>query len=632
VTHRKRTATWKAASAAFVLGLASTTTAVGETFPTGSPEPRIINGLPTQSFATTGALLYSGGSTITTGNASLICSGTLIGCRTFLVAAHCVVDDSVASHYWVYLQHGGIQAVSSVTYNPSYDGNLSGRDVAVVKLTNQVTGIDPTTINTTHNLATIGTGLDGTIAGFGNTGGGHYGMKYYGDVSTADCNTSATSGEGNDKLVCWDYDSSVGPAGTDSNTCDGDSGGPLFMTFSGSTELVGVTSAGISATCMPVDHSWDASVYYNRTWIGGQIGADSTAPCGGLPAVGDPGVAVSSFSGTLSAANPDDGYTFSVGGTPGVVRVTMNADDGRVNPDLFVRFGTGASASLFDCKADGATVFGACEFASPQSGTWSIFVKRVSGSGPYQVTATTFGSAAVCGNNVAEVGEECDGSDPGSCVMGPCTACACPAPVCGNGVIESGEECDGASLGSCALGPCTACGCPAPVCGNDIVEQGEQCDGTDDSACPGSCDGCSCPQTCSTGDLYGLAILSDALRFTYKALLFDPLLEYQDLDPRGSTFTLEISDGSGMVQIAVPQNDAGWIRADPVRRRYLWSGDGTLEGLRRVKLVHRPSDDGGSYWKLLVKGREVTDAGTIDTSQVLDFHLGFDGTCHLETW
>ena len=47
-------------------------------------DPRVVNGVPTQSRPTTGALLLTDG----TGSYALACSGTLIGCRTFLTAAH----------------------------------------------------------------------------------------------------------------------------------------------------------------------------------------------------------------------------------------------------------------------------------------------------------------------------------------------------------------------------------------------------------------------------------------------------------------------------------------------------------------------------------------------------------------
>jgi len=579
-----------------IVGATIMTTATPVLAPAG---PRIVNGLDTQGFPTTGALLYSGGAAISESNAGVQCSGTLIGCETFLTAAHCVVEDVLPSHYWVYLHNGGIHQVSSITYHPGYDGNLSGRDVAIVKLTDPVTGIDPTTINTTHDLDALGTGLDGTIVGFGRTGGGtDYGVKRYGAIVTTDCNTGETAGEGNDKLVCWDYDASVGAPGEDSNTCNGDSGGPLFMTFSGATEIVGVTSAGVTLDCLPTDHSWDASVYYNASWISGMIGADSTASCGSIPPVGDPDVSAFHNSGSLSTLNPSDSFTINFAGTASVIRFTLNGtDNGSFNPNFFVKEGLGASAADYDCKADGTTVFGACEFVSPASGTWSVFVERAAGGGQYQVTTTVFGG------------------DP---------------PVCGNNLVEYAEECDGTSDDECP-GLCAACACPAPVCGNDTLEAGEECDGSDDNACPGECSGCACPTPCTTGPLYGVKIVSDDRRLSYKAWLFDNGGLYDDLDPRDGAFTLEIVDGADTVDLNIPTADVGWIKADPERRRYLWKGDGTLDGLRRVKLTYRDSDF-NPYWIVTVKGREVPGAAAIQVENILDFTLGFDGTCHLESW
>ena len=48
--------------------------------------------------------------------------------------------------------------------------------------------------------------------------------------------------------------------------------------------------------------------------------------------------------------------------------------------------------------------------------------------------------------------------------------------VCGNDIVEPPEECDGS--------PDCGTGCrlstPTPACGNDIVEPGEECDGSPD--------------------------------------------------------------------------------------------------------------------------------------------------------
>ena len=131
-------------------------------------------------------------------------------------------------------------------------------------------------------------------------------------------------------------------------------------------------------------------------------------------------------------------------------------------------------------------------------------MQRTAGSGAYQQATTIFGGdPPVCGNDLRESGEVCDGSDDDAC-MGLCTiACTCPAPVCGNAVIEQGEECDTSATGSCPTAVCDPdCTCEDPVCGNEIVEEGEECDGSQDAACPGSCGtDCTCPAVCTSGDL-----------------------------------------------------------------------------------------------------------------------------------
>lgn len=564
--------------------------------------PRIVNGLPSQDFPSTGALLYSGRRRVNANNAALRCSGTLIGCRTFLTAAHCVSDDADASHYQVFLQHGGIYPVASVTYHPGYNGK-SGRDVAIVRLGASVDGIDPTPINSTHDLGAIGVGLGGTIVGFGQTygSGNDYGIKRYGAVETSDCDTRATHGEGNDKLVCWDFAAPVGFPGTDSNTCDGDSGGPLFIDFGAGDEVAGVTSAGSSSDCLAHDHSWDASVYYNADYLTAQLGGDSIATCGALPAVGDATVEAIAHSGNLSADNRSDAFTVSVTGTPTLLRFTLGGeDDGSFNPNFYIKQGAGgASASDYDCKAAGAGVFGACEFTDPAPGPWSVYVARARGSGHYQVTTTVFDV------------------DP---------------PLCGNAIRESGEACDGGDLGACALGPCSdACTCPAPICGNGVAESGETCDGNDDAICPGRCgSACGCLPTCHVGELHGVSITAGARRFLYNADLDDFSGAYAGLDPRNG-IRLDVSDQITTLSLALPGGDPGWAKSVPARRRYRWKGDGSLGGLRLVRLW-RKGPAFGQHWALLVRGRGVPGGAGIDLGRALYLTLTVDGICYSATW
>ena len=89
-------------------------------------EPRIVNGLPTEAFPTTGALLRG----TSPDTAVSWCSGTLVGCNTFLTAAHCVCAANGSQcqppnapnpgDYQFYLQHAGIFSVSSISVRSDY--------------------------------------------------------------------------------------------------------------------------------------------------------------------------------------------------------------------------------------------------------------------------------------------------------------------------------------------------------------------------------------------------------------------------------------------------------------------------------------------------------------------------------
>ncbi len=121
----------------------------------------------------------------------------------------------------------------------------------------------------------------------------------------------------------------------------------------------------------------------------------------------------------------------------------------------------------------------------------------------------------ICGNNVLEPGEECDGDDLGGATceslgysggtlacLSDCSdfdtsGCETHVAICGNNVLEPGEECDGDDLGGATCeslgysGGTLAClsdcsdfdtsGCETHVaiCGNNVLEPDEECDGDD---------------------------------------------------------------------------------------------------------------------------------------------------------
>ena len=588
--------TWAQVVAVAALCLAGVAAATERVRLDPTVRPRIVNGVTTHAHPTTGALLYSGGGVIDEDNAATRCSGTLIGCRTFLVAAHCVDDDAHAGHYWVYLQNAGIAAVSAVSLHPASSGaTFPVSDVAVLHLADWVTGIGPTAINLVDPAPFIPAA--GTIVGFGQTQGNanDYGIKRVGAVTTANCPPGLPSGATDTEVVCWNFHSPVGPPGTDSNTCNGDSGGPLLMNLGSGEVVAAVTSGGLSFNCLANDTSFDASVSDSQTFLLAQLSADDTTTCGGLPPVGDVQNTVVAVDDTLDSLDTSDTFTVTVPAGANALRVALNGEDNGVfNVDLYVKQGLGAGPGSFDCKADGQSVFGGCTIEHPAAGTWSLAAVRTRGAGDYQITSTVFGGAA---------------------------------PVCGNGTREFDEACDGADAERCS-GLCQPdCTCPAPVCGNDVQEQGEQCDGADAPGCPGECDACACPTPCTVGDMYDVNARLDAARLKVRSRLLNFTHTYDGADPRNG-FSLVLTQGPNTLTIAVPANDPGWFKSKPDKGRFKWVGN--LNGVTRVKAVDRSSQQG--IWKIVVVGKSVLGAGLFDLGQPVAVRLTLDGRCTDDTF
>jgi hypothetical protein len=431
----------------------------------GALAPRIVNGVETTDHPAVGALLSPAGPDF----ASLVCTGTLIGCQTFLTAAHCVEDNLDPADYGVFFQHAGFVDVSAIAIHPSYEFPVA--DVAVLTLAAPVTGIRPMPIDTVGGQPA---GTAGTIAGFGRSGGSadDYGLKRAGLVETAPC----ASGISNTTSICWDFTAPLGPPGEDSNTCNGDSGGPLFIDGGSGDVVAGITSGGTSASCLPSDHSYDTRMAtyagYVQTTGGPDVGATS---CSNLPQIGTSNTTVFPFSGTLDVSVTQLTHAFTVPAGTERLRVTMNGVDDGSDFDLYVRAGTPPTTAAFDCAVATTGQFGACEFTDPAPGTWHVLIDRFSGDGRYQATASVF--VPICADPGNE-GLPCD--DGNACTAGEtCSAGSCAgggAVTCDDGVACTADSCAPAT--GCVFAPqhevcgaCAACdasaGCvegPRPDC------------------------------------------------------------------------------------------------------------------------------------------------------------------------
>ncbi len=364
----------------------------------------IVNGQATSGYPSVGALLLYADATASSFYGA--CSGILIGCRTFLTAAHCVCPDNASdaatceregksdpSTLRVFLQAAGIVPVADVAIAPNYTFAVGG-DVAVITLATPVTGVAPSALNTAHRPE-IGTAA--TIVGYGTTATGRgstddSGLKRMGTVTTAACPTDIPS----EAHICWEF------GGSGANSCEGDSGGPLFVDFGGGMVLAGVTSGGHSFNCLAPDSAFDADVFVNRAWIADTAGTDLGTESCDLPAVGTALTTTSLSDGDLSSAGSEARAQFEVPDGTAVLRIALNAQIGsgsgfasELNDfDLFARAGSAPTTQVFDCADTNPTPFGSCEITAPRSGTWHVLIRRNLGAGAYQVAATMFAAAA----------------------------------------------------------------------------------------------------------------------------------------------------------------------------------------------------------------------------------------------
>ena len=182
------------------------------------------------------------------------CGGSLIDQDSVLTAAHClgtpkrylrvVVGRTVLSS-----DQGQVRMVSEITAHPHYRGNASDAyDVAVLDLTRPVSGINPITPAPVGSDSLERPGRLATIAGWGNTiaqpSDGSNGTNYPDRmrkarvplVSDTDCRAAYGQEFYPSLMVC------AGKKGVD--TCQGDSGEPMWVKAVAGRRQIGITSFG----------------------------------------------------------------------------------------------------------------------------------------------------------------------------------------------------------------------------------------------------------------------------------------------------------------------------------------------------------------------------------------------------
>jgi len=251
-------------------------------------DPKIVNGGPANiaSYPWMAALLLT---SIADPRSAQFCGGTLIDPSWVVTAAHCI-DGRVAAQVQVAfgntnlssITNGDRRTVNQIVEHPSYVPYEN--DVALLHLATPTVGIATLPLNSDPTEPAVTT--PETALGWGSTWPSPLGS------------TTTTGPQYPDALRMGALLDAAGPTGTCGSygggyvaahmlcatnttsdgivdTCNGDSGGPVFATLGGTRKLVGITSFGVGCAD-PLYPGVYTRVSSYTSWIAGYVGTPPT--------------------------------------------------------------------------------------------------------------------------------------------------------------------------------------------------------------------------------------------------------------------------------------------------------------------------------------------------------------------
>ncbi len=236
---------------------------------------------------------------------SMYCSGTAISPYVVISAAHCAVGKK-ASSVTVYVGDGkdggyvrGQYEVAKIVASPDYNGN-TGNDISYLVLKTPLdlpeSAFVPVLTNPLEIKELLSVNAKAHIVGFGLRNGNEFGLKY--EVDTSVVKNISTS-------LSYDAASEIAIGGGGKDSCNGDSGGPVYGQLkTGKWRVYGITSRGGACGTGGIY----GLMHANICWIQKDSGINLNLPagfCGGVVSPEGPNTDFTHSTAAVVEANPD---------------------------------------------------------------------------------------------------------------------------------------------------------------------------------------------------------------------------------------------------------------------------------------------------------------------------------------